>query len=149
MRRVACYILILASCAVLSCGSQKKHVEPDYVLKKWSKAIRDLNYRDYSACEAYPRSEAVFKEMYKDYYIVDLMVTDKEDVDEKNVRKDRDGKSYIHRSVSFEGAIVQRKGKEPVQVLRGDAVFIKFIDSERSDEDWLISNRTFIRIDRK
>lgn len=148
MRRVACCILIVAS-VVLSCGSQKKFVEPDYVLKKWSKAIRDLNYREYSACEAYPRSEAVFREMYKDYYIADLMVTDKEDVDEENVRKDRNGKSYIHRSVSFEGAIVQRKGNEPVQVLRGNAVFIKFIDGERSDEDWLISNRTFIRIDRK
>lgn len=148
MRKVACCILIVAS-VVLSCGSQKKFVEPDSVLKKWSKAIRDLNYREYSACEAYPRSEAVFREMYKDYYIADLMVTDKEDVDEENVRKDRNGKSYIHRSVSFEGAIVQRKGNEPVQVLRGNAVFIKFIDGERSDEDWLISNRTFIRIDRK
>lgn len=147
MRGVVCILMVVSF--VLSCGSQKKFVEPDYVLKKWSKAIRDLNYREYSACEAYPRSEAVFREMYKDYYIADLMVTDKEDVDEENVRKDREGKSYIHRSVSFEGAIVQRKANVPMQVLRGNAVFIKFIDGERSDEDWLISNRTFIRIDRK
>jgi hypothetical protein len=149
MRKIACYVLVVASCAVFSCGTQKKYTEPDYILKKWSKAIRDLNYRAYSACEAYPRSESVFKEMYKDYYIVDLMVTDKEGVDEDDVRKDPDGKSYIRRSISFEGTIVQRKNKEPVQVLRGNAIFIKFIDGQRADDDWLISNRTFIRIDRK
>lgn len=149
MKRIFCCALLVLLCSVPSCRDQKKYAHPGAVLKRWAGAIRDLNYREYSRCEAYPKGEAVFREMYNDYYIVDLMVTDFQEVDEDAIKQDQDGNRFLQRSISFEGALVSRRTNKPEQVLRGDALLVKFLDGERAKGGWLLWNRTLVRIDKK
>ena len=118
------------------------------MLQKWAKAIEKLDYKKYSVCEAYPRSWAVFNEIYKDDYFTDIMVIEVGEPDEDNIKKDYKGNAFIRCSVSFEGAAVKRGKSESYQIIRGDIIFIKFIECDRSDEGWLISNRTIIRVDK-
>ena len=144
-------ILILVCMLVVSldsCKKEKKIPEPVYVLKKWEKALEELNYRVYCQCEAYPKDIAVFRDMYKDYYIVDLMVIAVEDEDKGDVRKDYKNDPYLYRGVTFEGTAVKRDTKKPYQLIRGDAVFIKFLEGERKNDGWLMSNRTIARINK-
>lgn len=134
--------------ALFNCKKEDNFVEPANILNKWAGAIQELNYHKYTECEAYPKSDEVFKEMYKDYYITDLMVTSVDDIDKKNIRRDYEGNEYIHRSVGFEGNVVKRSNGKPYQVLRGDAIFIKFINGKRARDGWFISNRTLVTINR-
>jgi hypothetical protein len=140
--------LAIAFALTITCKDRDRFAEPNYMLIKWAKSIQALNYRDYSSCEAYPKTEPVFREMYKDYFLTDVMTTAIEDADEKNKRNDQDGNAYLHRSVSFECNVVNRGTKKPYQIMRGDAVFIRFLDGKRAKDGWLISNRTLIRINR-
>jgi hypothetical protein len=130
-----------------SCEKEKPFVEPGFVLKKWSRAIKDLNYQDYSACEAYPKSEAVFRDIYRDRYFEDFMVTEIEKPNEERTKKDIDGKTFVYRKISFECAEVLRKTKKPGAVLRGEVDFIKYID-KNSKSGWLMWNRNIVRIKR-
>ena len=147
MKRIIILYLILHSVLLFSCKEEKRFIEPTYVLQNWSKAIRNLNYRNYSRYESYPKEEGVFREMYSDYYIINLLVTDVVE-EEDNIRKDHDGNRYKYKTVHFEGGVVRRKDHKPYQVLRGDAEFVLFLDGKRADDGWLISNRTFMRINR-
>jgi|GEM_PF-256640 len=149
MKWIFCCMLVMLFCLFPSCRDQKKYIHPGAVLKRWAGAIRDLHYLEYSRCEAYPKNEAVFREMYRDYYIIDLMITDFEEVDEDAIKQDQDGNRFLQRSISFEGALVSRMTNKPEQILRGDALLVKFLDGERAKDDWLLWNRTLVRIDRK
>ncbi|MDY6935483.1 MAG: hypothetical protein SVZ03_14815 [Spirochaetota bacterium] len=148
MTKISLFLVLSVFIIFESCKSEDRFVEPNYVLGRWAKSIEKLNYREYCRYEAYPKTESVFKKMYKDYYILDLMTTDIEEADEKNIRKDQEGNSYLHRALSFEGAVVNRSNKKPYQLLRGNAVFIRYIDGKRKRDGWLISNRTLMRIDK-
>ena len=139
---------ILIPLLVLSCKKEKKVDEPSLVLQRWTKSINDLNYKNYSRCEAYPKDRAVFKEMYKHYYLVDLMTIEVGRPAKKDIRKDHNGNSFIQRPVSFEATSVKRSSKKPYQLIRGDVTFIKFLDGKRKKDGWLISNRTLLRIDK-
>ena len=132
----------------VSCKKDNKTTEPEYVLQRWAKAIEELNYRSYSKCEAYPKDVSVFKEMYRDYYLADMMVVDVPKPNEEDVRKDYKNESYIHTSIRFEPSAVKRDTKKPYQLIRGDAVFVKFLDGGRKNDGWLLSNRTLTRINR-
>ncbi len=141
-------MLVLAGVITLgldSCKKEKKTPEPVYVLKKWGMALEELNYRLYCQCEAYPKDVSVFRDMYKDYYIVDIMAIEVEDEDKEDVRRDYKNDPYLYRAVTFEGTAVKRETKKPYQLIRGDAVFIKFLDGERKNDGWLMSNRTITR----
>lgn len=144
------YLIVMMVLVLMAGGCKKKEkfADPAHVMAKWAKSIQELNYRLYSQCEAYPKSEPVFREMYRDYYFTDMMVTSVEEPNPKDIRKDHEGITYIHCSVSFEGNVVTRKTGKPSQVVRGDAVFIKFNDGKRMENGWLLSNRTFITINR-
>ncbi len=143
------YVMFLVFCIMLGgCGKKESFTEPGYVLQKWSKAIQNLDYDAYARCEAYPKSEEIFREMYRDYYFIDIMVTGMEDANEKDIRKDHDGNPFVFRSVSFEGSVVKRSTGKPYELLRGDAIFIRFIDGKRAKQGWIISNRTFVTIKR-
>jgi hypothetical protein len=139
------FTIIIIFCA-LSCKKKEKNPEPAYVLQKWVRAIEKLDYSSYSKCEAYPKSEGVFFEIYKDDYYTDLMVTDVEEPDNKNIRKDYKGNSYISRNAKFEAAAVKRGKGEPYQTVSGDVEFFKFLEGDKSDKGWLISNRTITRV---
>ncbi len=134
--------------AVSSCKKEKKFVEPEYIFAKWAKAIETMNYADYVSCEAYPKSEGVFREMFRDTYYADLMVTDVEKLDEDNIRKDHRGKSYIKRNVQFECSEVRRRDRKPVRLLRGDVDFISYVGDDRARKGWFMWNRKIIRIER-
>lgn len=140
--------IFICSALITGCKKDEKVPEPAYVLKKWAKSIEELNYRKYSECEAYPKDVSVFKDMYKDYYVIDIMAVDIDDPDEDDVKKDYKNDPYIHRSVLFEGTAVKRDTKKPYQLIRGDTVFIKFLDGERKGDGWLMSNRTITRVNK-
>lgn len=147
-RRLCSALLMLLVVALVTCKKEKKFVEPEYVFAKWAKATESLNYRDYETCEAYPKSEGVFREMYHDTYYADLMVTEVEKLDRKKVSQGPDGNSYIKRNVLFECTEIRRAGRKPIRVLRGDVDFIKFVSGEREKQGWMMWNRRIVRIDR-
>jgi hypothetical protein len=147
-RCVAFALLLLLSVAGVTCKKEKKFVEPEYVFARWSKAIEALHYSDYAACEAYPKSEGVFREMYRDSYYADLMVTEVGKPDEKKVSVDRDGNSYVKRNVQFECSEVRRANRRHTRVLRGDVDFIKFVSGEREKQGWMMWNRRIVRVER-
>ena len=128
--------------------NEEKIPEPVYVLQKWADSIEKLDYRKYKECEAYPKDENVFRKMYGSYYMVDITAIEVDKLKEEDVRKNPAGESFIHRAVNFEGTAVKRETKKPYQVIRGDAVFVKFLDGNRKNDGWLMSNRTITRIDR-
>ncbi|OHD67643.1 MAG: hypothetical protein A2W19_11250 [Spirochaetes bacterium RBG_16_49_21] len=147
MKRIT-YLTLVIALAVISCKKEKKFAEPEYIFAKWTRAVERLNYADYASCEAYPKEEAVFKEIYRDSYYADLMVTGVEGLDEKKIHQDGKGDSFMSRNVQFECSEIRRKDRKPLRVLRGDVDFIKFIGGDRVKQGWLMWNRKIIRIDR-
>ncbi|MBN2157822.1 MAG: hypothetical protein JW807_00395 [Spirochaetes bacterium] len=139
-----CTIMLL----VVSCKKEKKFIEPEIVFARWSRAIANLNYPEYASCEAYPKSEGVFRTMFRNSYYGDLMVTEVGKLDEKKVLKDNNGNSYIKRNVRFECVEIRRRDRKPVRLLRGDVDFIKFTGGERAGQGWRMWNRQIIRIER-
>lgn len=148
MKRIFILITIIVVFTVLSCTKKEINPEPVYVLQRWAKAIEKLDYNSYSKCEAYPKSEGVFLEIYKDDYYTDLMVADVEEPDSRRIRKDYKGNSYISRKATFEAAAVKRSKGEPYQTVSGDVEFVKFSDGDKSKNGWLISNRTITRVNK-
>jgi hypothetical protein len=142
---LAAAILIFSA---FSCKKKETDREPGYVLQRWARAIENLDYNSYSKCEAYPKSQGVFMEMYTDDYFTDLLVIEVGDPDNKNIRKDYRGDSYISRKVSFNAAAVKRGKAVPYQTVNGDVDFYKFSDGEKSKSGWLISNRTITRVNK-
>lgn len=132
----------------LSCTKKEKFVEPEYIFAKWVRAIEQLNYADYRRCEAFPKSEAVFRDQYRDSYFADPMVNEIEDLDEKNVLKDPEGRQFVKRNVTFECTEIVRKSRKASAVLRGDVDFIRYTDGPRKGDGWLMWNRKMIRISR-
>lgn len=141
-------LVIVAAAAISSCKKGDKFVEPSFVLNQWGRAIQNLNYQEYARCEAYPKSEPVFREMYRDYYFSDIMAVRIDEPDKKSVKEDYEGNPYIHCMVSFEAGVVKRATGRPYQVMRGDAVFIKFVEGKRAKQGWLMSNRTMVAVNR-
>ena len=149
MKRFVIYSLILLlPLAAVTCKKEKKFVDPEYVFARWAKAIESLNYREYASCEAYPKEESVFREMFRETYYADLMVTEVEKLDEGKVSSDRDGNRYIKRNVQFECSEVRRANRRHVRVLRGDVDFIKFVSGDREKQGWLMWNRRIVRVER-
>ncbi len=141
-------IAVAITIAVFSCKKEKKFAEPEYIFSKWTRAIEMLNYADYASCEAYPKSDGVFREMFRETYYADLMVTDVEKLDEEKVLKDHRGKSYIKRNVQFECSEIRRRDRKPVRLLRGDVDFISYVGEDGPKKGWYMWNRKIIRIER-
>jgi len=140
-------IIALFAAALLTVGSCKKKeifVDPAYVFLKWSSAVKNLNYKDYSECEAYPKDEAVFRELYGDYYMADLIIRNLGEFNEKNTKLDAAGYEYKYRQVYFECVRIKRKTGQPAQKMKGDVEFINYIDGPKKDKGWLMFNRTII-----
>jgi hypothetical protein len=147
-KRIVLLFICLSILFAEGCAKKEKFVEPYYILQKWCRAIKDLNYKDYSQCEAYPKSYPVFREAYGEYFLSDLTITAIQDFDEDNVRKDPEGNSYHYRRVDFECTEVNRKTNRPMNKIQGDVLFILFTDDSLRKEGWLMSNRTLVRVKR-
>jgi hypothetical protein len=144
----AIYLALAVALAVISCKKEKKFAEPEYIFAKWTRAIERLNYKEYASCEAFPKEEPVFREIYRDYYYTDLMVTEVEKLDEKKIHKDPMGHAFISRNVQFECTEIRRNDRKPLMLLRGDVDFIRYIEGGRAAQGWLMWNRKIIRIER-
>lgn len=146
MKIVNIILMLFISFSIFSCKKERKLPQPGFVLKKWSKAIEELDYKNYSECEAYPKNEKTFREMYKNDYFTDITVIEVTDPNKDDIKKDHSGNSYISCSVIFEGSVIKRGENNPYQAVRGDALFIKFLEGTKSKQGWLIFNRTLTRI---
>jgi hypothetical protein len=144
----AMYLSLAVALVVLSCKKEKKFAEPEYIFAKWTRAIERLNYREYASCEAFPKEEPVFREIYRDSYYVDLMVTGVDKLDEKKIHKEPNGDVFISRNVQFECTEIRRNDRRPLMLLRGDVDFIRYTGGSRAAQGWLMWNRKIIRIKR-
>ena len=139
----AAIFMVLLS--ILGCKKKEYFPEPGLILNNWSRATQELNYDVYSKCEAYPREVAVFNEMYKFFYFTNITIVKVEDLDEKDVRTDFEGKRFHKRNVIFECMEVSRGGKSSAKQVKGEVFFIKFLDGSKAKDGWLMANRTLIR----
>ena len=134
------FILLVIS----SCKRNDIFVDPAYIFLKWSSAVRNLNYKAYSECEAFQKDEAVFRDLYGDYFIADLIIRNMGEFNSKDVKQDIVGYEYVHRRVYFECVRINRKTGRPVQNMKGDVEFINYIGGPKKDRGWLMFNRTII-----
>ncbi|MFH0976648.1 MAG: hypothetical protein V1874_12770 [Spirochaetota bacterium] len=148
MKKFIALLAVFAVMAGLSCKKQKIITEPEIVLQRWAKAIEQNDYHNYSRCEANPKSEVVFREMFRDDYYADLKVVELEEPDKSDIQKDFSGNEYIHRTLVFDGTVVKRGKGTSFQNVRGDIMFIKYLDGKKGKDGWLIWNRTIMRVNK-
>ncbi len=142
-------ILLFSFLAVIafSCKNDPVFVDPAYILMKWADAVKNMNYRDYAECEAYPKDINVFNQLYRNYYFSDFLISEIGEYNEENVKSDAEGKKFNYRMIYFECVRIDRKTGEPVENMKGDIEFIKYTEKPDSDRGWLMSNRTIVRIE--
>ncbi|MBN2079558.1 MAG: hypothetical protein JW838_11375 [Spirochaetes bacterium] len=133
---------------VAGCKKEKPFVEPAYVFAKWTRATETLNYRDYVSCEAYPKSEGVFREKFRYTYYSEMMPVEVGDAVERRDPHENGKGRYKKRTVQFECAEVRRRDRKHVRVLRGEVDFIRFLEGKNAKKGWLMWNRNIVRIDR-
>lgn len=144
MNKTISAVMIFLLSVVISCKEKKAFVDPAYVFMKWSSAVKNLNYKDYSECEAFPKDEIVFRELYTDFYYADLLIRELGKYDENNSGSDVDGYKYNVRKVYFECKRVERRTDRAVQEMKGDIEFINYINGPNLNKGWLMYNRTII-----
>jgi hypothetical protein len=137
-------LLIFTLASIISCKEKKAFVDPAYVLMKWSGAVKNLNYKEYSECEAFPKDEMVFHELYGDFYYADLLIRELGEYNANDVRSDVEGYKYNLRKVYFECKRIERKTGRAVQEMKGDIEFINYINGSKVNKGWLMYNRTII-----
>lgn len=140
-------LLILIAAVFFSCKKEPVFVDPAFILMKWGDAVKKMNYREYAECEAFPKDVNVFNELFKNYYYSDFLISEMDKYDEKNIKKDAQGRSFNSRLIYFECLRVDRKTGDPVENMKGDIEFIRYIDKPHSERGWLMSNRTIVRIE--
>lgn len=138
------FLLLAFILSGTSCKQKEAFVDPVYVFLKWSSAIKNLNYREYSECEAFPKDDLVFRELFKDYYFSDLQILNLGKYNENELKRDPEGYKYKLRKVYFECKRVERETSRFVQEMKGDVEFVWFTDGPNVNRGWLMYNRTFI-----
>jgi len=136
--------LIFIAAFILSCKEKKPFVDPAYVFLKWSSAVKNLDYKEYSECEAFPKDEAVFHELFNDFYYADLLIKEIGEFNKNNIKSDIDKNKYNLRKVYFECKRIERKTGRAVQDMKGDVEFINYISGPKVNKGWLMYNRTII-----
>ncbi len=144
IKKVVTAAVILTLSFTISCSEKKAFVDPAFVFLKWSSAVKNLNYKEYSECEAFPKDEIVFRELYTDFYFTDLIIRELGKYNENDIDSDIDGYKYTLRKVYFECRRVERKTGRAVQDMKGDIEFINYINGPKLNKGWLMYNRTII-----
>jgi len=144
INKILAAFLVLTFAFILSCKEKKAFVDPVYVFMKWSSAVKNLNYREYGECEAFPKDEIVFRELYGDYYYADLLIKELGTYNENDIKNDLDGSRYNLRKVYFECKRIERRTGRAVQEMKGDIEFINYINGPKVNKGWLMYNRTII-----
>lgn len=144
INKILTALLVIALFGIISCKEKKAFVDPAFVFMKWSSAVKNLNYNDYTECEAFPKDEIVFRELYNDFYFADLLIRELGEYKESDVRSDVEGNKYNIRKVYFECKRIERKTGRAVQEMKGDIEFISYISGPKLNKGWLMYNRTII-----
>jgi len=144
IKKVIAITIIFTLSFIFSCKEKKAFVDPAYVFLKWSSAVKNLDYREYSECEAFPKDEMVFRELYNDFYYADLLIRDLGIYNENDIKSDIEGYKYNLRKVYFECKRIERKTGRAVQEMKGDIEFINYINGPKLNKGWLMYNRTII-----
>lgn len=139
-------LIFLIVFIAFSCKEKAVFVDPAFILMKWGDAVKKMNYREYSECEAFPKDIKVFNELYRNYYYSDFLISEIGKYNEENIKTDALGKKFNYRIIYFECLRIERKTGEVVENMKGDIEFIKYIDKPDSDRGWLMSNRTIVRV---
>jgi hypothetical protein len=137
-------MLIFMMLIIFSCKEKKAFVDPVYVFMKWSEAVKNLNYKEYSECEAFPKDDIVFRELYGDFYFADLIIRELGEYNQNDIKIDSTGYKYNLRKVYFECKRIERKSAKAVQEMKGDVEFVNFINGPNINRGWLMYNRTII-----
>jgi len=144
-RLFVCFVVFLFFLNI-SCKKQEPFVDAAFVFLKWASAVKNLNYKDYSECEAFPKDQDVCKTLYKDFYYSDLITRNIEQFHEGQYKTDIEGYKYNYKNVYFECKRVARESGKVIENMKGEVEFIKYINGPKVDKGWLMHNRTFIRI---
>ena len=137
-----CVVLTLLSCKSNKDSSGEGIIEPEYVLKKWERAIKNLDYERYVECEAYPRSHEEFLRIYKDHYFEDILVKSVEFSEKNEIDNNLD--RFNRCEVVFDGIVVNRENDNAKRRIQGNVDFKRYIDLPISKQTWLMFNRTLI-----
>lgn len=143
--RFAVITVITIAMFFSSCKRQEPFVDPAYIFLKWSYAVKNLNYKEYSECEAFPKDGEVFKSLYRDYYYGDLIIRDMGQFKESDVKTDFEGNRFNYRMLYFECKRISRETGKTVENMKGEVEFIKYINGPKVNRGWLMHNRTLIR----
>jgi hypothetical protein len=127
MKKTALFLVLII--VFIGCKEKKKDLEPAFILTKWATSTKELNYRTYKSCKAYPMPNLSFKTKYQDYYYQDVMVLNIGKVDKENIKKDHMQKKYISKEVSFEGTQYKRITHRAAVLIRGTVDFRKYSDN--------------------
>lgn len=153
MKRIRFPLLLLGLLVILSACSEKPEdvsVTPEQVLlvKRWAKAIKNLNYKAYRMTEANPMTGTAFRHRYDNYYFSDLQVNHVIPPDENDVRKGPDGRPFIWSDVRFQCKQVDRESGRIMTLVQGDVRCIRYIRNVETGEKgpWKLQNRTFLRM---
>ncbi len=143
--RLPVLIVLAASILFSSCKRQEPFVDPAYIFLKWSSAVKNLNYKEYSECEAFPKDAEVFKNLYGSFYYSDLTIRNMDKFNESDIKTDFEGNNFNHRMLYFECKRISRETGKTVENMKGEVEFIKYTSGPRVNRGWLMHNRTFIR----
>jgi len=138
-------VLLIGAAALTSCKKPEKPAEPAGILKKWAEATEKIDYKTYKKYEVNPKEHRVFREIFRTYFLRDIMIISTEELDRKDIHSDHAGNKYIKSNVIFTATEVSRKTRAPVQMVRGEVLFVKYSEGSRKDDGWLMFNRTLIR----
>jgi len=140
-------LFFLMALFTFSCKNEPVFVDPAFILMKWGDAVKNMNYREYAECEAFPKDAKVFNELYRNHYYSDFLISETGKFNDQNVKTDAEGKKFNYRLIFFECLRIERKTGEPVEKMKGDIEFIKYTEKPHSDRGWFMSNRTIVRIE--
>ena len=112
---------------LLSCKKKERFLEPRFLLAQWVEATEKLNYKAYSKYEAFPKSEAVFREIYRETYYANPLIVNVEEFDKDKTYKDNNGNLFYKRDVRFECSEVNRKTKKYTRVIKGEVSLIRYV----------------------
>lgn len=147
MNKIRLISVLVVSLLLLfsSCKRQEPFVDPAYIFLKWSGAVKSLNYKDYSECEAFPKDQDVFRNLYRDYYYGNLIIRDMGKFNDSDIKTDFEGYKFNPRMLYFECKRISRETGKTVENMKGEVEFIKYIEGPKINRGWLMHNRTLIR----
>jgi hypothetical protein len=126
---------------MIGCSEKKSYENERALLNSWALSIKNKDYQLYKKLDASPKPMEQFLEMYKEYYLSNIVI--KEVSDPSKEKTDSEGKIFIKCDIICSGDIIMRKDsrKSPF------AATFECIHYKNSASEWLVSGRTLIRSD--